>query len=77
MRGTAPFSCLIIGCLALGCSTINPSAYQHPGITERPDGSVTRTFPASATLVAERMVDVMKQEDILENVVMYHGGFPR
>jgi hypothetical protein len=72
MRGTAPFLFLIVGCLAFGCSTINPSAYQHPGITQPVAGSVTRTFPASATFVAERMVDVMKEEAILENVVMYH-----
>ncbi len=72
MRRTGPFSCLIVGCMVLGCSTLHPSAYQHPGITQPAPNAVIQTFPASSTLVAERMVDVMKQDDILENVVMYH-----
>lgn len=72
MRWAAFFSSLVVVGLNFGCSTLHPSAYQHPGITDPDPNAVTRTFEATSTLVAERLVDVMKQEEILENVVMYH-----
>jgi hypothetical protein len=70
MRRAAPFLGLIVGCLALGCSTMKNSSSQHPGITESTPNAVTRTFPASATLVASRMADVMSSDPILDNVAM-------
>ena len=70
MRRAAPFTSLIVGCLALGCSTMRPSASQHPGITEPTPNAITRSFPASATLVAGKMADIMGADPILENVAM-------
>ena len=70
MRRTALLSGLVAGCLALGCSTMRPSAHQHPGITEPTPNAVTQSFPASATLVAQTLADVMGQDPILENISM-------
>ncbi len=70
MRKVAPYSCWLVGCLALGCSTMGNSASKHPGITEPSPNAVTRAFPASATLVAGKMADVMSAEPILDNVAM-------
>ena len=67
MRGAIGITSLVVGCLALGCSTMRP---HHPylGITNPTPNAVVRTFPASATLVAGRMADVMAADPILENV---------
>ena len=70
MRRAGPFSCVLVGCLALGCSTIGPSASRHPGITDPNPNAVTREYPASATLIARKMADVMGADDILQNVSM-------
>jgi hypothetical protein len=70
MRKVAPYSCLIVGCLVFGCSTMRKSGSQHPGITDPSPNAVTRAFPASATLVAGRLADVMATEPILENIAM-------
>jgi hypothetical protein len=72
MRRAAPFISSIVGCVALGCSTLHPSASNHPGVTAPPADSVTRVFPASSTLLSERLVDVMREDPILQDVAMYH-----
>ena len=70
MRRAAPLSWAIVVCLIQGCSTMRPQASQHPGLTDRNPNAVTRTFPASATLVAQRLADVMSEDSIIDNVSM-------
>ena len=70
MRRSACFLSLTLGCLVLGCATMRTSDSRYPGITEPNPNAVTRVFPASATLVAQRMTDVMGQEEILDAVAM-------
>ena len=72
MCRTVMFSALVVSGLGLGCSTMHPAASQHPGVIDAKPGAVVRSFPASSTLVSERMVDVMRREEILQDVVMYH-----
>jgi hypothetical protein len=69
MRGLARFMPIIVGCLALGCSTMRPSNHAYKGITDPQRNAVLRTFPtASSTLVAGRLAEVMTADPILENV---------
>ena len=71
MRRAASYACLVVGCLALGCTTMRPlGTSAHPGITESNPNAVTRVFSASATLVAQKMADVMAADKILENIAM-------
>ena len=58
MRRAAPLSWMIVLCLVQGCSTIRPGGSQHPGITDVSPNAATRSFPASATLVARTLADV-------------------
>ena len=70
MRRDAPLSLVIVVCLLHGCSTIRPGGSQHPGLTDVSPNAITRTFSASATLVAHTMADVMSADEILDNIAM-------
>ena len=70
MRKVTLHSCWLVACLALGCSTMRHPGSQHPGITETNPNAVTRAFPASATLVAGKLADIMSADPILDNVAM-------
>jgi hypothetical protein len=70
MRRAAPLSWVIVVCLVQGCSTMRPGGSQHPGLTEVSPNAITRTFPASATLVARTVADVMSEDSIIDNVSM-------
>ena len=70
MRGAAPLSWVMVSCLALGCSTMHPRASDHPGITEPNPNAVNRVYPATATVVAQTVADVMSQDSIIDGVSM-------
>ena len=60
----------IVGAWPSAARRCGPRRPQHPGITEPNPNAVTRVFPASATLVAQTMADVMSKDPILDNVSM-------
>jgi hypothetical protein len=70
MRRAAPWSLVVVAGLIYGCSTMKPHGSNHPGLTDLNPNAVIRTFPASATLVARTMADVMGEDSIIVNVSM-------
>jgi hypothetical protein len=72
MRTVARHLFVVVACLVVGCSTMRPSASKHRGITETNPDAVVRAFPVTATLVSQRMMDVMTKDPILEKVSLNH-----
>ncbi len=70
MRRAAPVRWVLVSCLAVGCSTVRHRGSDHPGITEPNPSAVNRVYPASATLVARTVADVMSQDSIIDDVSM-------
>ncbi len=52
----------------VGCATTRSGDARHPGVVDKNPNATVRTYPASATRVAWALTDVMRKDEVLEDV---------
>ncbi len=52
----------------VGCATTRTGESRHPGVVDKNPNATVRTYPASATRVAWALTEVMRKDDVLEDV---------
>ena len=52
----------------VGCATTRTGESRHPGVVDKNPNATLRTYPGSATRVAWALTDVMRKDEVLEDV---------